>query len=476
MTFDPWEIAHFKTMKINRTMHLLRIVGFLLAGSLLQAEPPVIFTGATLIDGVGQLPVEDATLVIQDGRIVAVGRADAEPYTKQEDAKVISCRGKTIMPTLISDHSHLGVVKDGKISPDNYTEKNIEAALRQYEGYGVTAVLSLGVNKDLLYHWRERQRAGEFEGAEVFTADRGLGVQRAAPPIPVGEDQIARPKTSEEARRIVQEMAARHPDIIKIWVDDFFGATEPKMPPEIYGAIIDEAHKHGLRVAAHIFHLEDGKSLLRRGLDVVAHSVRDQPVDQEFIDLMKKNRAAYIATLTLDEAQFIYAEHPAWMDTAAFRSAVEPGIRESWLTTEYVSKINLSPLTKLNKAALAQGLKNVKTLHDAGVLVGFGTDSGATPARLPGWAEHRELQLLVEAGLTPLEAIQCATRNAAEVLGDLKNRGTLERGKRADFLILDADPLADIRRTTQLAAIYHGGKPIEPMFQEESALRISPKQ
>ena len=126
MTFDPWEIAHFKTMKINRTMHLLRVVGFLLAGSLLQAEPPVIFTGATLIDGVRQLPVEDATLVIQDGRIVAVGRADAEPYTKQEDAKVISCRGKTIMPALISDHSHLGVVKDGKISPDNYTEKNIE--------------------------------------------------------------------------------------------------------------------------------------------------------------------------------------------------------------------------------------------------------------------------------------------------------------------------------------------------------------
>ena len=235
-------------------------------------------------------------------------------------------------------------------------------------------------------------------------------------------------------------MAARHPDIIKIWVDDFFGATEPKMPPEIYGAVIDEAHKHGLRVAAHIFHLEDAKSLLRDGLDVIAHSVRDKPVDQEFIDLMKKNRAGYIATLTLDEAQFVYAEHPAWMDTAAFRSAVEPNVRETWLTAEYVSKIKRSPLTRLNKAALAQGMNNVKLLYDAGVLVGFGTDSGATPTRLPGWAEHRELQLLVEAGLSPMEAIQCATRNAADVLGDLKNRGTLEPGKRADFLILDADP------------------------------------
>jgi imidazolonepropionase-like amidohydrolase len=303
-------------MKNRYPICLPWVVAFLLAQSLLHAEPPAIFTGATLIDGSGQPPVENATLVIQDGRIVAAGKAAAEPYAKQQGAKLIDCTGQTIMPALISDHRHLGVVKDGKVSSDNYTEKNIEAALRQYEGYGVTAVLSLGVNKDLFYGWRARQRAGEFGGADVFTADRGLGVQRAAPPIPVGEDQIARPKTPEEARRIVQEMAARHPDIIKIWVDDFFGATEPKMPPEIYGAISDEANRHGLRVAAHIFHLEDAKSLLRAGVDLIAHSVRDQPVDEEFIELIETNRAGYIATLTLDEAQFIYARrypqhHPA---------------------------------------------------------------------------------------------------------------------------------------------------------------------
>jgi imidazolonepropionase-like amidohydrolase len=461
-------------MKMPAGRYLLCIVAFLFAWSLLHAEPPTVFTGATLIDGSGQPPVQNATLVIQDGRILAVGKADAGPDAKHQGAEVIDCTGQTIIPALVSDHSHLGVVKEGKVSSDNYTEENIEAALRQCEGYGVTAVLSLGVNKDLFYAWRERQRAGEFGGADVFTADRGLGVQRAAPPIPVGEDQIARPKTAEEARRLVQEMAARHPDIIKIWVDDFFGATEPKMSPEIYGAISDEADKHGLRVAAHIFHLEDAKSLLRAGIDVIAHSVRDQPVDQEFIDLMKENRAGYIATLALDEAQFIYAEHPAWMETAAFRRAVEPNVRETWLTPEYASKIKGSPLTRLNKAALSQGMSNVKVLHDAGVLVGFGTDSGATPTRLPGWAEHRELQLLVEAGLSPMEAIKCATRNAAEVLGDLKNRGTLEPGKRADFLILDADPLADIRNTTRLASVYHGGKRVEPMFQEEFGPRTSP--
>jgi imidazolonepropionase-like amidohydrolase len=123
-----------------------------------------------------------------------------------------------------------------------------------------------------------------------------------------------------------------------------------------------------------------------------------------------------------------------------------------------------NPFTPLNRSALAQGLQNVKTIHDAGILVGFGTDSGAMPTRLPGWAEHRELQLLVQAGLTPMDAILCATRNAAEVLGDSKNRGTLEAGKRADFLLLAANPLDDIRNTTHLVAIYHGGKRIEPAF------------
>ena len=121
-------------------------------------------------------------------------------------------------------------------------------------------------------------------------------------------------------------------------------------------------------------------------------------------------------------------------------------------------------MTPLNRAALAHGLQNVKTVHDAGILVGFGTDSGAMPTRLPGWAEHRELQLLVQAGLTPMDAIGCATRNAAEVLGESKNRGTLEPGKRADFLVLAANPLDDIRNTTHIVAIYHGGKRIEPAF------------
>jgi len=439
---------------------------WLVAGSFLCAAPKTIFTGARLIDGTGKPPVENATLVVENGRIVAAGNGG--PAT-DAGAQVIDCTGKTLMPGLISDHSHIALVKGGNVSPDNYTPENIEAALHQYEAYGVTTVMALGMNKDLLYPLRDAQRAGKLGGADLFTADRGFGVPQAAPPVPMGPDQIARPATPDEARQMVREMTARKADIIKVWVDDFFGAVEPKMPPEVFGAIIDEAHQHHLRVAAHIFHLEDAKQLLRVGLDVVAHGVRDLPVDPEFIDLMKRNHAAYISTLALDESQFVYADHPAWMDSTAFRAAVDPKLLATWLSPQYAQRLQANPLTPKNQAALAMGLRNVKTLHDAGILIGFGTDSGATPTRLPGWAEHRELQLLVQAGLTPSEAIVCATRNAAEVLGEGQNRGTLEPGRRADFLILTANPLDDIRNTTKLAAIYHGGTRIEPAFAEKSA-------
>ncbi|MEI9898193.1 MAG: amidohydrolase family protein [Chthoniobacter sp.] len=433
----------------------------------LSAGSITIFTGLRLIDGTGREPVDDASVVIEDGRIVAAGKMDPAAYSERKDKEVVACAGQTIIPGLISDHSHVGLVKDGKVSPENYTAENIEATLRQYESYGITAVMSLGVNKDLLYPLRDAQRHGQIGGAEVFTADHGLGVTNAAPPLPVGTDQIARPKTADEARQFVREMADRHADIIKLWVDDFFGSVEPKMPPEIYRAIIDEAHQHGLRVAAHLFYLEDAKQLLRDGLDVVAHSVRDQPVDDEFITLAKHHHAAYIATLALDESQYVYAEHPAWMDSAAFRAAADPKLLETWLSPQYAARMKANPTTPRNRAAHEMAMQNVKRAHDAGVLVGFGTDSGAAPTRLAGWAEHRELQLLVEAGLSPMEAIVCATRNAAQVIGAGAERGTLEPGKRADFLILAANPLEAIANTTKLVAVYHGGKRIAPAFSEK---------
>jgi len=357
-----------------------------------------VLTGARILDGTGKAPLENGVLVFKGDRILYVGPADT--VQRPADAKVIDARGKTIIPGLISAHSHLGLC-NGVLGPrsENYTRENVQHQLEQYERYGVLTVMSLGVNKDVLYEWRNEQLKGELAGADIFTADRGLGVRQGAPPFPLLE----------------------------------------------------------FKVAAHIFNLDDAKALLKAGIDVIAHSVRDQPVDAEFIQAMKANDAVYIPTLDLDESQYIYAEHPAWMQESFFTQAVDINLLNRWKSPLYAKEMAVNPNTVKNKAAAAMGQRNVKILFDAGVKIAFGTDSGALPTRVQGFAEHRELQLLVQAGLSPMDAIVCATKNSAEVIG-AADRGTLEVGKRADFLILDGNPLDDIRNTTHIDSIYHRGK------------------
>ena len=465
-------------MPIPRRFALVTILmlGFLVTPGLAGGQTPtpgdaevIVFTGARIIDGTGGVPLENATLTIRGGRIVSVGSA---PGAVPAGARLIDVRGQTIIPGLISAHSHLGLVKGASTaSADNYTRENVARQLAQYEGYGITAVMSLGVNRDVLYDWRDEQRAGKLPGADIFTADRGLGVTGGTPPFPVPGDQVYRPQTPEQARADVREMAARHPDLLKLWVDDVFG-TLPKMAPDVFAAAIaeahavtDEAHAHGLRVAAHMFYLSDAKALVEAGVDVLAHSVRDRAVDTAFIATLKSHHTAYIPTLALDESQFIYAEHPDWMDAPFFTAAVDPGLLASWLSPEYAAKLRASPTTPKNRAAFETAMKNVKTLHDAGVFVAMGTDSGAMPTRIAGFGEHRELQLLVRAGLSPMQAIVCATAHSAAVIGQTDERGTLAPGKRADFLVLEANPLDDIRNTMRLAAVWHGGKQIVPFAQ-----------
>lgn len=452
---------------------VLAAVWFWLAATNARAVdlPPVtrVFIGATVIDGTGGPPLENATLLIEGDRIKAIGDGKSHALSP-EGVETVDVHGKTIVPGLISAHSHLGLTNGASTaSAENYTRENVARQLAQYERYGVTAVMSLGVNRDVLYAWREEQRQGKLGGADIFTADRGLGVAGGAPPFPLPGDQVYRPADAAEARTAVREMAARHPDLIKLWLDDVFG-TLPKMQPAVYQAAvaeahaaITEAHAHGLNVAAHVFYLGDARALVDAGIDIIAHSVRDQPVDDAFAASLKARRIAYVPTLALDESQFIYADHPAWMDPPFFTGAVDPALLGAWLSPAYAEKIRGAVTTPKNRAAFAMAMTNVKTLHDAGVFVAMGTDSGAMPTRLAGFAEHREMQLLVQAGLTPMDALVAATAHSAKVIGQENERGTLTRGKRADFLVLDANPLDDIRNTMRLAAVWHGGNLITPV-------------
>lgn len=417
----------------------------------------VVLIGARLIDGTGQAPQENAALVIQEEMLSAVGPADSVKFP--DDTTVIDCHGQTIIPGLISDHSHVGLVDGISIKPENYNRENILRQLRQYEAYGVTTVTALGLNGSLFYQVRAEQHAGKSPGADLFGAFRGIGAPLGAPPgamIPVSTDQLYRPETTEEARAAVREIVAGRPDLVKIWVDDLLG-TCPKMKPEIYQAVIDEAHRAGVRVAAHIYYLEDAKAVLRAGADIIAHGVRDKLVDAEFINEMKARSAWYIPTINLDECSYIFAEQPAWTKEPFFQNALQPALKAQLNDPAFLEKTLKSPRVPIFKRAVATNQANVKALYDAGVKVAFGTDSGAIPPRIPGFAEHRELQLMVASGLTPLQTISCATSRAAALLG-LSDRGRLTPGKLADFVVLTANPLDDITNTEKIAAVWHRGK------------------
>ena len=420
----------------------------------------IVLSHVRLIDGTGRPPVENASITIQDGRIAAITTDNGAKIPA--GARSFEYSGKTVIPGLINAHGHLALVCGLQNSATCYTKDNVVAELRQYERYGVTSMLSLGVNRDLIYEIRDAQRAGKLDGATVYSADRGIGVPDAAPPLPHAADQLYTPKGREEARADIDAMASRHADFVKIWVDNLHG-TKPSMDPAIYRAVIEQAHRDGLHVAAHVYYLADAKALASDGVDVLAHSVRDQTVDQELLTAMKQRGVFYIPTLTVDESFFAYVEHPEWKNDAFLQAGMSPELFSMLTGDTQRQKVEHDPSLALHKRDFANDQKNLKLAYDAGVKVGFGTDSGAIPSRIPGFAEHHELEMMVAAGLTPMQAIMCATKTNAELLGIAKTTGTLTVGKQADLIVLDGNPLDDIRNTRKMVSVWHGGREVQPM-------------
>jgi len=423
--------------------------------SLASAQVTVL-RNVTIIDGNGGPPRANAALVIDGEKIRGTTSAQLQP---PKDATVIDLSGKFIMPEIINAHGHLGLLKGTKMSAANYTKENVERQLLQYQDYGVGAVLVMGTDRDEAYEWRSESHQGKLPGALIYTAGRGFGVPSGLPPVSMGTDLIYRPTTPEEARKNVDELATHHPDIVKLWLDDFWGQY-PKMKPEIYAAIIDEAHKHNLRVAAHVYYEADAQRLVDDGVDVLAHSVRDAEIPDSLVAAMKSKNVGYIGTMSLDEFQTAYADDPSWLDQPFFRNALEPGVYEMITSPQYKRSVQDDKKTLAEIAAQSIEMKNLKKLYDAGILVALGTDSGATPTRAFGFAEHNELQLLVKAGLTPLEAITVATRNGAELLGASAEIGMLRPGLQANFIVLDKDPSTDIKNTESISAVWSNGKKI----------------
>ena len=417
-----------------------------------------VFRNFTLIDGAGGPPVRNAALVVTDGRIAWAGPASqAKPPA---NAETIDLTGKYVMPGIINLHGHVGNTLGLAQDPGNYTRENVERNLRTYASYGVTSVVSMGTDQELVYQLRSEQRSGRPRTTRIFTAGRGFtgkaGYPTSAPGMRGVPFEIDSPG---QAKQAVDTLAERRVDVVKIWVDDHLG-RERKIPLPLSKAIIDAAHQHKIKTAAHIFYLEDAKQLVEAGLDGLAHSVRDAPVDEALIASMKK-RGAWLAaaTLTRELSTFVFATPPAWLDDPFFTRSVQPDVLATLKSPAYQKRVASDPDFAKLPGFLETAKRNLKRLADAGVKYGFGTDTGP-PARFPGYFEHLEMELMVEAGLTPMQVIQAASRNAAEFLGEARNLGTLEAGHWADLIVLTRDPLADIRNTRSIEQVFIAGNRI----------------
>ena len=267
----------------------------------------------------------------------------------------------------------------------------------------------------------------------------------------------------EEATASVNAQLDKGVDFIKLWLDDEL-ETMPKMPAEISQAIIEAAHKRNARVLAHIFYLEDAKRLAGQGVDGFVHGVRDQPIDQALVDSMEQHGTWQVAgTLSREASMFAYGSTPSFVNDSFFTRGVSVKTLELLRSPERQKTIAGNPNFKKYPAFFVTAKANFKRLVDAGVPFALGTDAGP-PGRFPGFFEHWELQLMVDAGLTPAQAIDAATRRAAMFLG-AEDLGTMEPTKWADFVVLDANPLTDITNSRKIRAVYIAGSEVPSINQ-----------
>ncbi|HJN46072.1 MAG TPA: amidohydrolase family protein [Vicinamibacterales bacterium] len=412
----------------------------------------VAYEGATLITGDGGPPLGGGVLVVDQGVITGVGLATN--VTIPEGATVVDLTGKTVMPTLVDLHGHVGFVDDLSFDNANYTRENITDQLDRYAYHGVGTIVSLGTDSgDLAFEIQVDQQAGTLGGARLHTAFRGIARPDAGPGAPTMRPTAFGASTEEEARALVAEIAETNADFLKIWVDDRGGSVE-KLGRDLYGPIIEAAHEHDLQVIAHIFFAEDARQLVDAGVDGFAHLARDVEMDDELVAAIVEHDVFVMPNLAVSE-RGRNAEPPAWVDDPLLAESVSP---------EGIARIRASYENRTPEAA-AQGaasfatmLRSLKKLSDAGARLVLGADTGIQD-HIQGYMEHHELELIVEAGISPAEAIKIATSAPAEVLG--VDTGLLAAGKRADFIVLDANPMYGIGNTRQISAVYLDGTELD---------------
>ena len=411
-----------------------------------------LYEGARLIVGDGNAPIENSAFLVENNRFTRVGRK-GEVQAPAGAARV-DLTGKTVIPGLVDAHSHIGYMKNLTSSAENYTRENILDHMRRFAYFGVAASQAMGTDfGEMPFQLRDEILAGEHpDAARFLTAGRGL-----APLTEISPDnmrQAAFPVTTVwGARASVQELVPRKLKLIKTWVDDRGGSVKP-LAPELYKAIIDEAHKNNLRVAVHATDLKQAKDLLRANIDVFAHMISD--VDDELVALFKLHPNTVVLSALGGPNRAVYAP---WLNP------VHPLIAETVLP-EQIKRLQGRFPVKGDAVAPSQEAwdrlaKGISRLQAAGVKIGVGTDGGGQQGdQFIGWTMHAELENMVMAGIPPAQVLVAATRMSAEILGQ-DDLGMVAAGKSADFVVLDANPLDDITNTRKISRVFLRGVEIE---------------
>jgi imidazolonepropionase-like amidohydrolase len=425
----------------------------------------VVFDGARVIVGDGSPPIEAARIVVRNGVIDAVG--PRHTVAVPPGGVQIDLAGRTVMPTLVNVHGHIGYIKNGTTDKANYSRDNVLDDLRRLAYYGVGVFQALGTDRDgIEMRIRDEQRSGALSDpalATLFTS--GPGIVAPTPDAANGgpyfaTDVVFEAATPDAARSYVRQLAPKKPDIVKIWVDDRSG-TKRKLTPDVSAAAIDEAHRQRLRAVAHVYYLDDAKALARAGVDGFAHLVRAEPgADAELVDLVRTRNIFQCSTLSIQRSA---VDGPQWLDDPALAETIPPSVLAAW--KGQVAKTSDAAATRA-RSDYARLERSLLAMHNGGARLVLCGDTGLG-TQAPGFTEHRELEAIARAGVPALQAIRAATEAGAAVLG-LTDRGSITAGKRADFLILSANPVDDIANTRKIVDVYRGGVRID-----RAALRAS---
>jgi len=395
------------------------------------AAQSIALTHATVIDGSGAGPRADFTVVMENGRIKDMGRGIQPPA----GAVVVDLTGKYVVPGVINAHGHVG--------------ENRDPQLRQYALYGITTTTSMATDPDDIVQFKEEQKSGNLRGARILTVKYRFTSMAGA--------EI---KTPEQARAKVDEIVAKGADYIKVWVDPQDGRI-PRLTPEFCGAVFEQARKHGKITMAHIVEYEDARKMVNLGVNILVHDVRDRELDADFIATLKRKNVSVVPTLAREEFMYVFGQSPAWLEDPFFLKGLR-GQQAAGLVAKVEQQAKLPDIPKL-KRSFEMDQVNLKKLVDGGVRIAFGTDSGGEPNRyfIQGFAEHHQMELMVQAGMTPMKVIEAFSKGSSETLRIDKDFGTLAKGKSADMLVLAKNPLDDITNMRSIDAVYLGGRKFE---------------